>query len=587
MAQARTAARSELPAVSAPSLTERTHALTRAAISASADAARAIAHLVATAWWDEIVAAGGAGPGGLSVAPCPVGVALLGPDIRRDARVFGTELALLSVQEAVAALGGLYTHALPGEHRAATGVFYTPPRLVRRLLDRATDAGMDWRSGRALSPACGSGQFLVDAASRMIAAMPGADPAIVLASLGARLRGWDLDPFAAWLAQVGVEAVLLSQVLASGKRLALITECRDSLLQSWSGHEGSWDLVMENPAFGKVKDTPEIRERFARSLYGHPNLYGLFMDLGVHLAKPEGGILAYLTPTSYLGGQYFQALRSMLATQAPPVSIDLVESRKDVFEDVLQEVVLTICKRGPARNAADCSIVHVEPDDLRVEDAGVLVLPVVSTEPWLMPRRREDIPLVAAMHDMPTRLADYGYRVRTGPLVWNRHRVRLHDSAAAGRVPVVWAEAVTQAGRFALKADKANHCAFYELMGARDPNVVREPCLLLQRTTAKEQHRRLIGAVMPASLLKTHGAVAVENHLNMVVATRKKPSMSLKVLAWFFATETADRVMRCINASVAISATELEAMPLPAVDDLAAAMTTTDPEAALRRLYGI
>ncbi|MBV1800176.1 hypothetical protein [Siccirubricoccus sp. G192] len=46
---------------------------------------------------------------------------------------------------------------------------------------------------------------------------------------------------------------------------------------------------MGNPPFGKVKDTAVIRARFARSLHGHPNLYGLFTDLAVHLAKPAGG----------------------------------------------------------------------------------------------------------------------------------------------------------------------------------------------------------------------------------------------------------------------------------------------------------
>ena len=39
---------------------------------------------------------------------------------------------------------------------------------------------------------------------------------------------------------------------------------------------------------------------------------------------------------------------------------------------------------------------------------------------------------------------------------------------------------------------------------------------LVQRTTAKEQNRRLIAAELPASFIKKHGAVVVENHVNMV-----------------------------------------------------------------------
>ena len=105
-------------------------------------------------------------------------------------------------------------------------------------------------------------------------------------SASRRLVGWDRDPFACWLSQVAIEAVLLGQVVASGKRLAVITECRDSLMDDWSGHVGKYDLVNDNPAFGKVRKSDELTKRFSRSQRGHMNTYGLFTDLAVHLARP-------------------------------------------------------------------------------------------------------------------------------------------------------------------------------------------------------------------------------------------------------------------------------------------------------------
>jgi adenine-specific DNA-methyltransferase len=344
---------------------------------------------------------------------------------------------------------------------------------------------------------------------------------------------------------------------------------------------------MGNPAFGKVRDNEGLRERFRRSLYGHPNLYGLFTDLAVHLAAPNCGVVAYLTPTSYLGGQYFKALRRLLAEKASPVSIDIVESRKDVFEEVLQEVALSVFRRDLSKNAASCSIIHVEADGLRVEAAGCFVLPANPEACWLMPRKASDAQLVERMLSMPSRLSDWGYSVSTGPLVWNRKKTRLHSDARNGLVPVVWAEAVSGQGKFRLKPEKRNHAAFYEPSGSRDANLVRQPCLLLQRTTSKEQDRRLISAVLPASVIKAHGAVTVENHLNMIVAAKRTPAVPMHVLAAFLASEVADRVIRCINASVALSASEIEAMPLPPPAAIIAAMADRDPEAALRRLYGI
>jgi adenine-specific DNA-methyltransferase len=154
-------------------------------------------------------------------------------------------------------------------------------------------------------------------------------------------------------------------------------------------------------------------------------------------------------------------------------------------------------------------------------------------------------------------------------------------------VPIVWAEAVTPDGRFVLKATKRNHRAWFEPRGTADPNIVDQPCVLVQRTTAKEQHRRLIAAEMPKSLLEKFKSVAVENHLNMVRARMPRPRVPLHVLAAFLATEMADRVLRCMNASVAVSAFELEAMPLPPPQAVIAAMDRKHFVHDIRRLYGL
>jgi adenine-specific DNA-methyltransferase len=61
----------------------------------------------------------------------------------------------------------------------------------------------------------------------------------------------------------------------------------------------------------------------------------------------------------------------------------------------------------------------------------------------------------------------------------------------------------------------------------------------------------------------------------------------MSVVAAFLASDTADRVLRCINASVAVSASEIASMPLPAPDAIVSAMTARSSERALRSLYAI
>ncbi len=565
---------------------DRSTALVQSITAASLEAARAVAHRVAQAWWKSLVEAANPDSSPLATLPYLEPLLDLGLEVAAMAEALGTNLARLPLSKAAAEIGRLYCFLLPPKHRAMHGIFYTPAPLVSRLLDNAEAAGHTWTAGKAVDPSCGGGAFLIDAASRIVKALGPAEPAFVIAAVSARLRGWDLDPFAAWLSHVCVEAVLLPQVVASGKRLSPVAEARDSLA-GWKGHEGAYALVMGNPAFGKVRDNEVLRERFRRSLYGHPNLYGLFTDLAVHLAAPNRGMIAYLTPTSYLGGQYFKALRRLLAEEASPVSIDIVASRKDVFEDVLQEVALSVFRRNRSNKAVSCSVIHVGADDLRVEAAGCFVLPADPEACWLMPRTASDAPFVERMISMSSRLLDWGYSVSTGPLVWNRKKAKLHNHGRKGLVPVVWAEAVKGRGKFRLKPEKRAHAAFYEPSGPRDSNLVTKPCVLLQRTTSKEQGRRLISAVMPAAVIQAHGAVTVENHLNMIVAATRTPAVPMTVLSAFLASEVADRVIRCINASVALSASEIEAMPLPPPAAVITAMAAQDPEASLRRLYGI
>ena len=197
---------------------------------------------------------------------------------------------------------------------------------------------------------------------------------------------------------------------------------------------------------------------------------------------------------------------------------------------------------------------------------------------------------------MRDRLADWGYRVATGPLVWNRHKDQLRVRLAENTFPLVWAESITSDGRFVHRAEKRNHLPYFQTMQGDDWLKLRMRCVLVQRTTAKEQHRRLIAAAMPAGFVKKHGAVIVENHLNMILPTSKRgrPKVGAEALAAFLNSSIADEAFRCISGSVAVSAFELEALPVPPADKMRtidqlirgnADMKAIDTQ--LRKLYDI
>lgn len=509
---------------------------------------------------------------------------------RNLASSMGREAAALPLLEGCHFLTSLYTALLPSKERSTFGAFYTPPALTQRLLDLAGEGGVDWSTARVLDPASGGGAFLLQAAARMRCALEGSEPAFVLAQLGNRLSGFELDPHAASLSQAALEIFLSDLSMASNRDVPVFVKVCDTLEET---PLEQYDLVIGNPPYGRVSLTAAQRARFARSLYGHANLYGVFTDIAVRWTRP-GGVIAYLTPTSMLGGQYYAALRKLLADEAPPVAIDFVHARRGVFEDVLQETLLALYSKGGVRQRFQVHYLNVDNErEARLTKNGKVGLPTDSSAPWLAPREPGHVGLIKAAEGMAARLSDWGYGVSTGPLVWNRFKPQMRARAGRGLHPLIWAEAVTADGRFVFRADKRNHSPYFKPEAGDAWLIVDQSCVLVQRTTAKEQERRLIAAELSQSFIDAHGGVVVENHLNMV-RTIGSAKVSPAAVAAVLNSDIVDQVFRCISGSVAVSAFELESIPLPPASAMASieklvakGASRAAIERRLRGLYGM
>lgn len=551
--------------------------------------ARAFCAAVLDAYWAVQCKAHGSA---MKAKPAPQSFVSLPAEAQDLAGKLGELVSGFPVEDAGFLVGSIYTVMLPDALRSSLGAFYTPPPLVSRLLDLAEQAGFDFAMGSAIDPACGGGAFLAPVALRMVAAAEktGAAPAWILGQLSKRLRGAEIDPFAAWMTRVLLDAAVIPLCMAAGRRLADVVTVGDSLRQDIGT---GYDLVVGNPPYGRVTLDGDMRAAYARSLYGHANLYGLFTDLALQLAKPDG-VVAYLTPTSFLGGQYFKELRRLLSTEARPAAFDLVADRDGVFDDVLQETLLTTYRKGVKQATASVSL--VVPKGLNAADVQPLGRVALgdSGDPWLLPRTAQDAAFMAQMAQMPTRLATLGYAVSTGPLVWNRHKDQLRAKKEKGALPIIWAESVTPDG-FAFTADRRGHVPYIMLKGKQAHLVDLHASVLVQRTTSKEQARRLIAALMPACFVEKAGGAVVENHLNRIAAIAgPPPKVEPATIAAVLNTEAVDRAFRCISGSVAVSAYELNAIPLPSETALLAVqkmLADEAPKAAIERavsgFYGL
>ncbi|MBZ4488084.1 N-6 DNA methylase [Microbacterium sp. cx-55] len=513
------------------------------------------------AWWSAQAARAG-----LNGAWLDVHFALdtLPPLALAEAPPLEQQWGPLSAEE----VGAAYVESLAAETRSRHGRHYTPHELASQLWNM-TRTALGMRRGASLplpglirDPACGAGALLLPALREHLRASADKDPRLVLSRIPWLLEGIDMDPAAVWVANVVFAAEMLPTFARIPEHLRQPLPKLARVGDGLDAEVRPARAVVMNPPYGRVRLTVPDRERFADVLYGHANLYGLFMAAASG-SLDEDGVLSALVPTSFTAGRYFEPLRRRLTTSLRLREVAFVADRSGVFTSVLQETCLATFTRKRAQKT-------------RISSVGSTLTYVATVKsptggaPWLLPRRSDLAPIAAAAAQLPLNLGAAGWRVSTGPLVWNRRRDDLHARPASGRLPIVWAADIDGG---VLHRDQARAAHRYIALRSEADYKTLElgnPCILVQRTTAPEQSRRLVAVELTdAALAELGGGVVVENHVNVLRENEKEPLVSRSLLTRLLSTETLDKLVRCISGSVALSAYELESIPLPDAQTLA------------------
>ncbi len=116
---------------------------------------------------------------------------------------YSAEIVEITPLRARDVLKDLYQRLVPRSIRHRLGEYYTPDWLAQRLVNQVTADGttIDPRR-RVLDPACGSGTFLVEVISRMLAHRPEEAPDVTLSRITQNVIGFDLSPLAVQAAKV-------------------------------------------------------------------------------------------------------------------------------------------------------------------------------------------------------------------------------------------------------------------------------------------------------------------------------------------------------------------------------------------------
>lgn len=509
-------------------------------------------------------------------------------------------------------LSSLYSRLNDPEDVKRFGKFYTPTTIASYILKRLGYPGTG--EGTLLDPACGAGAFLAEAARSFLAARPKAH----WEDLVGAIQGIDLDPVAVLIARTRLLEVALEAGLEIGEARFRV-ECRDALDDEEHGgtlFDGftqrsaieKTEYVVGNPPYGKIHSSDPRIAQYRGTVYGHANLYGIFLALAVERLR-EGGRLGFVVPRSFASGLYFRNLRRHLLDTLRLDEIAVFGSRNNVFPGVLQETLLLLATRESGSGAT----VVWEPRDpgelaegrhpdraIRVPEENLSLGPrydhvlVMSANPVA-----HEVLKRIRRHSRP--LSEHGLKVSTGRLVWNRAKEYLRTDPEPGALRVYWPVNVRP---YVFDPGLKERSRFnYAVLSERTRGSLSYPedLVITKRTSAKEQARRIEAGFIRGDHPALSEGFFLENHLNFI--RRVSGQADLRIVSAVLNAKITNAVFAMVNGNTQVSATELMHLPLPLdlgdaeLAELAGALATAPSgerstladafERALWRAYGL
>lgn len=387
---------------------------------------------------------------------------------------------------------------LTKEVRQAEGIFFTPAAIRARLLELVATVGGVTAPTTVLEPSFGSGEFVFD----LLESFP-----------SAKIHGVELNR-TAFLETAGTVSGLDS---ATAGRLVLTNT--DFL--EYTGCAGA-DLIVGNPPYFVTK------KKDPRCMTGRGNVFVQFIYkcLTQHLA--EGGILAFVLPTSFYNCCYYDPCRRYIAANTTILAVEEVGAATvgdTEFYDTAQKTMLFVVKQVPPSGAAPYIL-------------------TAAGSTYINPHAAD---LAAARAEAGATIASLGCAVKTGEVVWNEHKEKLTaDASGANTVLVLYSNNIKGGTLQVGNPGKGKQQYIRNFECASGPTT--GPAILVSRGYGNTTYS-LNFVLVPAGL-RFYG----ENHVNVITG----PAAGIERIAISLADARTGEFIRQFVGNGALSKTELE-----------------------------
>ena len=470
------------------------------------------------------------------------------------------------------------------------GEFYTPLSVAEHLVELSSfQAEHILNQKTIIDPACGGGiiLWLVTKQFLQVALASKLKIDLVIELLSKCIYGYDIQPFAIILTRTILyfEFLQVYPKFSNGsENLFPNIRLQDSLLtydRHWKeiglfgllSNAIKFDFIIANPPYMSLKKNKlDFIDRYEEVLYGHPNLYQLFLWWAIN-ATNEHGMISFLIPQSMLTGIYFKELRAKIEQYSIVKSITRMIDRKGVVGEAdIQMMVLALETTSHPQLLPQIDI-RVVRNGSQISEAISTSVPYEKTikkidqNPtfWVVSDKQLDYEICELLESNYSLFEDVNdtFVIGNGGFVWNQHKSLLAGKFKNSYLPLVSAASLLVYGfEFPYTGSHAAHKRPYV---KPDPEALKKSHrgqrILIQRTTPKKTGRRIVASILPEWFIDEHENYFLENHVNFIHQIKGDSDQLFGLLGWLN-SDLINFIFQLRNGSTLVSLHELKLLPL-------------------------
>ena len=390
------------------------------------------------------------------------------------------------------------TTSLPKQVKKDMGIFFTPPVLIKSLLEHVPIT----TESIILEPSCGSCEFMTF-----------------------------IDDHYTYRQMTGVEwnQTIFNRIQGIGY-MGDVQLIHSDFLRINREDVGCPTVIVGNPPFLVIpKET--VPERFQPYLSGRPNLFCLFLLHALDLLAEEGH-LAFVVPTSFLNSLYYEQVRKRIMEVATIEK--LFTLKDDTFLDTKQETAGFVLRKR--RLPTSTSGPPPPPSNYTITIAGHLYFTTQKQE-------------LETLLEGSTTLSRMGLSVKTGTIVWNQHKDKLTDDPT--ETLLVYNTNIKENRFNLMEFQNEEKQQYIELDETVEP--LTTPVIAVNRGNGNSSYR------LTYCLLELDQPYVLENHINYIYQDEDEVDMDLfEQVLESFQDERTQRFISIFLGNNGMSKTELE-----------------------------